>query len=240
MNKEQFLIETKKLGINISVDTLSKLEEYYNLLVEENNKYNLTAITEESQVYLKHFYDSLCIIKIIDLNNQYLLDIGTGAGFPGLVLKIVFPNLKIDLLDSTNKKCMFLKMVIDKLNLKDINVINARAEEYSKENREKYDIVTSRAVANLRVLAELCIPFVKKGGIFIAMKGRFEDEESSSAASACKKLGSEAPNANNTHRFALRINSTNNDERAIIVLKKVAPTDVKYPRNYSQIKKKSL
>ena len=96
MNKEQFLNETKKLGINISVDTLSKLDSYYNLLVEENNKYNLTAITEEKQVYLKHFYDSLTIVKIINLNNQYLLDIGTGAGFPGLVLKIVFPQLKID------------------------------------------------------------------------------------------------------------------------------------------------
>ena len=99
MNKEQFLNETKKLGINISDDALSKLDEYYHLLIEENKKYNLTAITEEKSVYLKHFYDSLCIIKIINLDNQYLLDIGTGAGFPGLVLKIVFQNLKIDLLD---------------------------------------------------------------------------------------------------------------------------------------------
>ena len=106
MNKEQFITETKKLGIDISVDTLKKLDRYYQLLVEENKKYNLTAITEEQLVYLKHFYDSLTIVKIIDLSNQYLLDIGTGAGFPGLVLKIVFPNLKIDLLDSTNKKCL--------------------------------------------------------------------------------------------------------------------------------------
>ena len=127
MNKEQFINELKKININISVYTLSKLEEYYQILVEENKKYNLTAITEEEQVYLKHFYDSLCIIKIIDLKDQYLLDIGTGAGFPGLVLKIVFPELKIDLLDSTNKKCLFLQMVIDKLQLKNVNVINARA-----------------------------------------------------------------------------------------------------------------
>ena len=117
MNKEEFIKELQKININISDDTLSKLEKYYQILVEENNKYNLTAITEEKQVYLKHFYDSLCIVKIIDLNEKYLLDIGTGAGFPGLVLKIVFPNIKIDLLDSTNKKCMFLQKVIDKLNL---------------------------------------------------------------------------------------------------------------------------
>ena len=121
MNKEQFINELKKIDVDISVDTLSKLDEYYHILVEENKKYNLTAITEEEQVYLKHFYDSLSIIKIVNLKDQYLLDIGTGAGFPGLVLKIVFPKLKIDLLDSTNKRCQFLQMVIDKLQLKNIN-----------------------------------------------------------------------------------------------------------------------
>ena len=115
MNKEQFINELKKININITDDTVKKLEEYYHILVEENKKYNLTAITEETQVYLKHFYDSLCIVKIINLDNQYLLDIGTGAGFPGMVLKIVFPTLKIDLLDSTNKKCQFLQMIIDKI-----------------------------------------------------------------------------------------------------------------------------
>ena len=170
MNKEQFINELKKLNINITVDMMSKLEEYYHILVEENSKYNLTAITEESQVYLKHFYDSLTIVKIVELKDQYLLDIGTGAGFPGLVLKIVFPNLRIDLLDATNKKCIFLQNVINKLELKNINVINARAEEFSKQNREKYDIVTSRAVAPLKHLLEYSIPTLKVNGSFISLK----------------------------------------------------------------------
>ena len=176
MNKEEFIKELQKININISDDTLSKLEKYYQILVEENNKYNLTAITEEKQVYLKHFYDSLCIVKIIDLNEKYLLDIGTGAGFPGLVLKIVFPNIKIDLLDSTNKKCMFLQKVIDKLNLQNINVINARAEEYAQNNRNKYDIVTSRAVAPLKHLLEYSIPTLKINGSFVSLKSNISEE----------------------------------------------------------------
>ena len=176
MNKEQFLEELKKIDINISVDTLSKLDIYYHLLVEENKKYNLTAITKEKEVYLKHFYDSLTLSKIVKLNNQYLLDIGTGAGFPGLVLKIVFPELKIDLLDSTTKRCQFLQMVIDKLELKNINVINARAEEYAKENREKFDIVTSRAVAPLKHLLEYSIPLLKVNGNFISLKSNIDEE----------------------------------------------------------------
>ena len=175
MNKEQFINELKKININITDEMLSKLDEYYHILVEENSKYNLTAITDEPSVYLKHFYDSLSIIKIINLNKQYLLDIGTGAGFPGLVLKIIFPNLKIDLLDSTNKKCLFLQKVIDKLKLKDINVINARAEEYAKVNREKYDLVTSRAVAPLKHLLEYSIPLLKVNGHFISLKSNIDE-----------------------------------------------------------------
>ena len=140
MNKEEFINEVKKLNIEINNDILNNLDTYYHLLSNENKKYNLTAITEEKSVYLKHFYDSLTIIKGINLDNQYVLDMGTGAGFPGLVLKIFFPNLKIDLLDATEKKCHFLKLVIDTLNLKNINVINARLEEYAITNRNKYDI----------------------------------------------------------------------------------------------------
>lgn len=233
MNKEQFLKETKKLGIDISVDTLSKLDEYYHILVEENNKYNLTAITEESQVYLKHFYDSLCIVKIIDLDNQYLLDIGTGAGFPGLVLKIVFPNLKIDLLDSTNKKCMFLQMVIDKLKLKDINVINARAEEYAKVNREKYDIVTSRAVAPLKHLLEYSIPTLKINGNFISLKSNIE-EETKNINNYYQKLylsKEEIVKYELPYELSLRI---------LYKVTKQKNTPLMYPRMYSQIKKKDI
>ena len=233
MNKEQFINETKKLGIDISVDTLSKLDKYYHILVEENNKYNLTAITEEQQVYLKHFYDSLCIIKIIDLKDQYLLDIGTGAGFPGLVLKIVFPELKIDLLDSTNKRCLFLQMVIDKLELKNINVINARAEEYAKVNREKYDIVTSRAVAPLKHLLEYSIPTLKINGNFISLKSNL-DEELKNINNYYNKLylsNEEIIKYELPYEFSLR---------TLYKVTKNKTTPSIYTRLYSQIKKKDI
>ena len=233
MNKEEFLLETKKLDINISVDTLNKLEEYYNLLVEENKKYNLTAITEEKQVYLKHFYDSLCLTKIIKLDNQYILDIGTGAGFPGLVLKIVFPNIKIDLLDSTNKRCLFLQMVIDKLNLKDVNVINARAEEYAKENREKYDIVTSRAVAPLKHLLEYSIPLLKIGGNFISLKSNIE-EETKNISNYHNKL---YLSKEEIIKYELPIEKS---LRTLYKVSKDKKTPLIYPRIYSQIKKKDI
>lgn len=233
MNKEQFIEELKKLDINISVDTLSKLEKYYTILVEENQKYNLTTITEKEQVYLKHFYDSLTIVKSIKLNNQYILDIGTGAGFPGLVLKIIFPNLKIDLLDSTNKKCLFLQKVINELNLENINVINARAEEYAKENREKYDIVTSRAVAPLKHLLEYSIPTLKIDGYFISLKSNIE-EELKNINNYYKKL---YLSQEEIIKFKLPYEESN---RTIYKIKKTHATPNIYPRTYSQIKKKEI
>lgn len=233
MNKEQFIIELKKININLTEDMLSKLNVYYQILVEENSKYNLTAITEESQVYLKHFYDSLSIIRIIDLKDQYLLDIGTGAGFPGLVLKIVFPNLKIDLLDSTNKRCLFLKKVIDILELKNINVINARAEEYAKDNREKYDIVTSRAVAPLKHLLEYSIPTIKVNGNFISLKANL-DEELKNIDNYYQKL----------HLSDEKIIEYElpyeNSHRTLYKVTKNKTTPTIYPRQYSQIKKKEI
>lgn len=233
MNKEEFLIETQKLHINITNDMLNKLEKYYHLLYEENQKYNLTTITEKNEVYLKHFYDSLTIVKSINLTNQYLLDIGTGAGFPGLVLKIVFPNLHIDLLDSTTKKCQFLTKVITELDLKEITVINARAEEYAKENIEKYDIITSRAVAPLKHLLEYSIPMLKVNGIFISLKG---------------KLDNELLNIDNYYQklFLTNENITtfelpnNLGFRTIYKITKSQKTPKTYPRSYSQIKKKDL
>ena len=233
MNKEEFLKEIKKLNINISQDILSKLDKYYHILVEENNKYNLTAITEEPLVYLKHFYDSICIVKIINLDNQYLLDIGTGAGFPGLVLKIFFPNLKIDLLDSTAKKCMFLQKVIDELELKDINVINARAEEYAKNNREKYNIVTSRAVAPLKHLLEYSIPTLKINGHFISLKSNIE-EEKQNINNYYKKLylsNEEIVTYELPYECSLR---------TLYKVTKEKSTPLIYPRIYSQIKKKDI
>lgn len=233
MTKEEFIQELKKLNINISCDILIKLDKYYHLLITENEKYNLTNITEESSVYLKHFYDSLTITKAINLDNQKILDVGSGAGFPGLVLKIVFPNIKIDLLDSTAKRCNFLKQVIEELSLNDINVINARAEDYAKENREKYDIVTSRAVAPLKHLLEYSIPMLKINGYFITLKSNLTDELIN-INNYYKKLHLEEPI---TYEFTL---PKEKSLRTIYKIKKVAKTDIIYPRQYSQIKKKDL
>ena len=233
MNKEEFINEVKKLNIEINNDILNNLDTYYHLLYNENKKYNLTAITEEKSVYLKHFYDSLTIIKGINLDNQYVLDMGTGAGFPGLVLKIFFPNLKIDLLDATEKKCHFLKLVIDTLNLKNINVINARLEEYAITNRNKYDIVTSRAVAPLKHLLEYGIPLLKINGTFIALKSN---------------LDSELTNIKNYYQKLFLINEViekftlpiENSNRTIYKITKTKETPSIYPRKYSQIIKKDI
>ena len=233
MNKEEFVNEVKKLNIEITNDILNNLDTYYHLLYNENQKYNLTAITEEKSVYLKHFYDSLTITKCIDLNNQYILDIGTGAGFPGLVLKIFFPKIKIDLLDATEKKCHFLKLVIDTLNLKDVNVINTRAEEYAITNRNKYDIVTSRAVAPLKHLLEYGIPTLKVNGTFIALKSN---------------LDSEIINIKNYHQKLFLTNEViekfnlpiENSTRTIYKITKVEETPNIYPRKYNQIIKKDI
>lgn len=233
MTKEEFIQELKKININISCDILIKLDKYYHLLITENEKYNLTNITEETSVYLKHFYDSLTITKAINLDNQKILDVGSGAGFPGLVLKIVFPNIKIDLLDSTAKRCNFLKQIIEELSLNDINVINARAEDYAKENREKYDIVTSRAVAPLKHLLEYSIPMLKINGYFIALKSNLTDELIN-INNYYKKLHLEEPI---TYEFTL---PKENSLRTIYKVKKTAKTDIIYPRQYSQIKKKDL
>lgn len=233
MNKTEFIEEVAKLNITLTKEMLEKLEQYYEILVEENNKYNLTAITKKEDVYLKHFYDSLTLSKIIKLDNQSLCDIGTGAGFPGLVLKIVFPNLKVTLVDATEKKCNFLKSVIKKLNLQNINVIHDRAEIYSKETREQYDIVTSRAVAPLKHLLEYSIPLVKVKGIYIAMKSDIS-KELDGISNYEKKLSIQEKKI---LTFKLPIEESN---RTLISYKKVFPTSLLYPRKYTEIKKKSL
>ena len=233
MNKEEFIKSLKEINIEITETQLNQLEEYYNLLVTENKKYNLTSITEKEQVYLKHFYDSLTIIKIIDLKDQYLLDIGSGAGFPGLVLKIVFPNLKIDLLDSTNKKCLFLQKVIDTLELKNITVINARAEEYAKENREIYDIVTSRAVAPLKHLLEYSIPTLKVNGNFISLKSNIEEE--------IKNINNYYNKLYLSQEEIIKYELPyEHSLRTLYKVTKTKETPLIYPRMYSQIKKKDI
>ena len=233
MNKEEFIKEVSKLGIELTNEQLELLDKYYRLLTEENEKYNLTSITEEKDVYLKHFYDSLTISKVVNLSNQYLLDIGTGAGFPGMVLKIVFPDLTIDLLDSTTKKCQFLEKVIDSLGLKKINVLNYRAEDYAKNNREKYDIVTSRAVAPLKHLLEYSIPLLKIEGLFISLKGNIE-EETINIDNYYRKLNlkdEKTISFNLPHDMGFR---------TIYSVIKDKKTNLIYPRSYSQIKKKDI
>ena len=233
MNKEEFITELAKLNISITEKQLRELNIYYHFLVEENEKYNLTNITEESAVYLKHFYDSITITKIINLNNQYICDIGTGAGFPGIVLKIIFPNLKIDLLDATTKKCDFLNQLINKLELKNINVINDRAELYSRDNREKYDIVTSRAVAPLKHLLEYSIPLLKIDGKFIALKSNIDDELQN-VDNYYKKLF-----LKNEKIIEFKL-PNELSKRTLYEVTKSNQTPLLYPRSYSQIKKKDI
>ena len=173
MNREEFLIELEKIGIKPTEKQLNQLEKFYELLIEWNQKINLTRITEKNEVYLKHFYDSLTIVKAINLNKiDSLCDIGTGAGFPGIVLKIMFPNLRITLIDSLQKRINYLNEIIKELDLKDIEAIHVRGEDF----KGSFDVVTSRAVANIEKLVNYTMHLVSKDGVFIAMKGDIETE----------------------------------------------------------------
>lgn len=233
MNQSSFLEELKKININITEEQLKQLEIYYELLVEWNEKINLTAITEKEEVYLKHFYDSLTLSKAIDLNQELTLcDIGTGAGFPGIPLKIVFPKLKVTLIDALDKRIKFLDEVINKLGLENIETIHARAEEYGVKNREVYDIVTARAVSNMQMLLEYTVPLVKKNGYFIAMKSNC-DEELELAKNAIEKLNL----SYNTIKFQLPFELSN---RTLVSFLKQEITNKKYPRKFSEMKKRPL
>jgi 16S rRNA (guanine527-N7)-methyltransferase len=173
MNKKLFLEELKKLNINPTEEQLTKLDKFYNLIVEWNKKINLTRITSEEDVYLKHFYDSLTITKVVDLSKvNSLCDVGTGAGFPGIVLKIFYPNLKVTLIDSLNKRVNYLNEIIKDLELDNIKAIHSRGEDY----HDKFDVVTSRAVANIEKLVNYTMHLVDKTGIFVAMKGDIDKE----------------------------------------------------------------
>ena len=173
MNKEQFIVETKKLGIDLTEEQLNKLDQFYNLLIEWNEKINLTRITAKEDVYLKHFYDSLTLAKVIDLSTkETLCDVGTGAGFPGIVLKIVYPNLKITLVDALQKRVNYLNTIIKDLQLENIQAIHTRGEDI----HDKYDVVTARAVANIEKLLKYTMHLVNNTGVFVAMKGNIDNE----------------------------------------------------------------
>ena len=173
MNLNEFNEELKKIGITLSAYQLDKLEKFYKLLVEWNNKINLTRIIDKEDVYLKHYYDSLTINKVIDLNEvETLCDVGSGAGFPGIVLKIFYPHLKITLVDSLQKRVNYLNEIIKELDLKDIKAIHVRGEDY----KEKFDVVTSRAVANIEKLMKYTMHLLNKNGVLVALKGNIDEE----------------------------------------------------------------
>lgn len=173
MTREEFINELKKIGITLTEEQENKLEKFYNLLIDWNKKVNLTRITTKEEVYLKHFYDSLTLSKVVNLNNiNTLCDVGTGAGFPGIVLKIVYPNLNITLIDSLLKRVNYLNEIIKELGLDNIKAIHIRGEDY----HEEFDLVTSRAVANIEKLVNFTMHLVKKDGMFVAMKGDIEKE----------------------------------------------------------------
>ena len=234
MNKNEFIEELKKLNIKVTDEMLEKLDIYCNFLLEYNKHTNLTAIKEENDIYLKHFYDSLTLTKVIDLNEyNTLLDIGSGAGFPGMVLKIFFPHLKVYLVDSNNKKCKFLLELKEKLNVDNLIVINNRIENLYTEFINSIDIVTARAVTNLPVLTELAIPLVKANKYFIAMKGNAEEELENSIY-AIKQLNC---SIDNIITFDLYNNS---GVRTLISIKKNKNTELKNIRTYDKIIKKPL
>lgn len=173
MTKEQFIAALKELNITLSLEQQQKLDQFYHLLVEWNEKINLTRITSEEDVYLKHFYDSLTIVKVVDLNKVHTLcDVGTGAGFPGIVLKIVFPHLKITLIDSLQKRVNYLNSIIKDLSLNEIEAIHSRGEDY----HEKFDVVTARAVANIEKLLTYTMHLVNNQGVLVAMKANITEE----------------------------------------------------------------
>ena len=234
MNKNEFIEELKKLNIKVTDEMLEKIDIYCNFLLEYNKHTNLTAIKEENDIYLKHFYDSLTLTKVIDLNEyNTLLDIGSGAGFPGMVLKIFFPKLKVYLVDSNNKKCKFLLELKEKLNVDNLEVYNNRIENLYSEFLNSIDIVTARAVTNLPVLTELAIPLVKVNKHFIAMKGNAE-EELENSMHAIKQLNC---SIDNVITFDLYNNS---GVRTLISIKKNKNTELKNIRPYDKIIKKPL
>lgn len=231
MNKEEFIIEVSKLEIELTEEQLNKLDKFYELLIDWNEKINLTTITNHEDVYLKHFYDSLTLIKEVDLTKDLnMCDVGSGAGFPGVVLKICFPNLKITLVDSLQKRVNYLNEIIKELNLKNIIAIHSRMEEYSKTHEEEFDIITARAVANLNVLLEISMKALKINGHLVLMKANCE-EEITNSKKALQTLNGELYNIN---KFSL---PKENSNRTIINIVKRGKTNSKYPRNIDKIKK---
>lgn len=227
----------EKLNLTLEENQYEQFLQYYELLIEWNQVMNLTAITEFNEVVTKHFVDSLCLIKEISMEKELkVIDIGTGAGFPGIPLKIAFPSLDVILLDSLNKRIKFLDTVISKLGLKSIRAVHGRAEEYGRksEYREQFDLCVSRAVANLSTLSEYCVPFVKKGGYFISYKSGKMEEEIEHSKKAINLLGG---NLENVVTFLL---PDSDISRSLVAIRKEEETKKKYPRSAGKPSKEPL
>ena len=223
-----------QLGVEVSERALERYRTYYEYLEERNKVMNLTAISGTEDVARLHFLDCAALLGMCDFKSKRLIDVGTGAGFPGLPLKIAEPSLELTLLDSLNKRVDFLRETCVKLGFEDVNCIHARAEEAPAEFRGAYDIAASRAVARLNTLCELCLPFLKVGGVFIAMKGPDCSQEVSEASSAMHLLGAELRDT-----IIYKVPGTDISHGAVII-EKVKPTPPKYPRKWAQIKKQPL
>ncbi len=232
MERIEFIIsEFQKCNIELSQDKADKLLKLYEFLVEYNQNVNLTAITNFEEVVVKHFIDSVLPFSMIDIKeNSSFIDVGTGAGFPSIPLMIVRPDLKGTLLEALNKRCVFLEKACELTGV-DVKVVHGRAEDYAKEKREAFDFATARAVAAMPVLCEYCIPYVKTGGRFIALKSVNEDE--TQCEKAVKVLGGKITKIKD-------YTITNGDNRRLFIIDKVSQTPTKYPRNPSMIKKKPL
>ena len=232
---EKFISEVNKISVELSEVQLEQFRLYYEMLVEKNKVMNLTGITDWDEVLEKHFLDSISLIRAVDLNQKLtVMDMGTGAGFPGIPLKIAFPNLKVTLADSLNKRVLFLQEVIDALELEDIEAIHGRAEDLARDKkyREQYDLSVSRAVANLSTLSEYCLPFVKIGGQFISYKSGEIEEEVNASKSAVFLLGGKVKDI---VKFEL-----GESGRSFIVIDKVKGTPKTYPRKAGTPSKKPL
>jgi 16S rRNA (guanine527-N7)-methyltransferase len=226
VNEQQFKDALHEKGIELTQTQLAQFRTYFEELVEWNEKMNLTAITDQPSVYLKHFFDSITAAFYLDFTQPLkVCDVGAGAGFPSIPLKICFPHIEVTIVDSLNKRIQFLTHLSDKLKLSGVQFIHSRAEDFGQsEHRESYDLVTARAVARLSVLAELCVPLVKNGGLFAAMKAASAPDELKDAENALKKLGVKQESV---HSFKLPVEES---ERHIQVFRKFKETPKKYPR----------
>lgn len=230
--------ELHQINLELTDWQVEQFYQYYESLIHWNTMINLTAITEMNEVVTKHFIDSLTLkmaIGDVEKIPYTLIDVGTGAGFPGIPLKIAFPDLKITLLDSLNKRVKFLEELILRLELKDIKAVHGRAEDYARENvsRETFDVCVSRAVANISTLAEYCMPFVKTGGYFVAYKSGRIEEELRGGKGAIKKLSGEIEDV-------LSFKLPNSDERSLVKIKKISNINKKYPRRAGLPSKEAL